>query len=132
MPACRARRPRPFRSSGPTRSRRTDPRPFGSHVPLLDALLLHGGPHIGRVIPHQAGHHRGSVVATHAARQIGRQGTAFALQAVTLNALFAVEQLFAAPGVAGDNTRPWRTPDDDRAHSNHSKHEHCWSPIYSV
>src|ERR1019366_5124109 len=55
----------------------------------------------GRVIPHQAGHHRGSVVAAHAARQIGRQGAALALQAVTLDALFALEQLLSAPGAAG-------------------------------
>jgi hypothetical protein len=79
---------------------------FRCHVPLLDTLLLHRGPHIGRVIPHQAGHHRGGVIAIHAARQIRRQGAALALQAVTLNTLFALEQLFAALGVAGDDARP--------------------------
>ena len=107
MPACRAPRRRAFRSSGRTRSRRTGRRPFPeSCSPFLTPCCFIAA-HISRsVIPHQAGHHRGSVVAIHAARQVRRQRAALALQAVTLNALLALEQLLAAPRVAGDRCWP--------------------------
>ena len=79
---------------------------FRGHVALLNALPLHGGPHIGGVIPHEAGHHRGGIVAIHAAGEIGREGTAFPVQAVTLDALLAGEELLTTPGIAGDTARP--------------------------
>ena len=73
---------------------------FGRQLAFGDVLFAHGGPHVGGMIPHQAGHDRGSEVAIDLGGEVGSDVAAAAVDAVTLDALLALEDLLAAAGIA--------------------------------
>src|SRR3954453_15439923 len=66
---------------------------LGRNLRRRDSLFLHGAPHCGSVVPYQARHHRGAVIAIDPPGEIGRERAAAAVEAVTANALLGAEQL---------------------------------------
>jgi len=71
-----------------------------------NSLTIHGGPHDGRVVPHDAGQQGGRVVAVDPLSQVGPDLSALAVYAVALHAAFALEQQLTARRVNRSERRP--------------------------
>src|SRR3954470_20453373 len=76
---------------------------LGRNLRRRDALFLHGAPHCGSVVPYQARHDRGAVIAIDPPGEIGRKRAAAAVEAMAADALLRPEQLLAAMGIAGND-----------------------------
>jgi hypothetical protein len=81
------------------------------------------------VVPHQACHPRGCVSAILGPlRQVRRRRARFAVDAVTLYALLALEELLAAAGVPRDNAGCQGPPCNQRSRDRRSNPQRGWSP----
>ena len=99
---------------------------FRSENRAADSRLLHGSPHIRSVIPHEAGHHGGRIVAVHRLGQIGSGGSAARVYAVALNTALGLKQLLSPARIAGRNGGEY-TSRQERG-CRHAKVEHCDPP----